>query len=351
MTFQNRASWLTAKQSPVNEVKPAPYTSPIANELVIKTKAIALNPADVAVQKLGILLEKYPAIVGCDVAGEVVEVDPSLSDTYQVGDRVTGAAFCLTIRDGKYCCSGFQEYVVLQAPHIAKIPAHVAFQDAVVFPLGMDTASSCLFSDKTLALDLPRTGAAKQHKTLLVWGASSSVGACGVQMAVQAGYEVIGIASQRNHELVKSLGATACFDHSDATVVDQIVKYVEGSGKEVVGAFSAITSDSVLDSLCEILDKISTTTTISVQKLVSSVAPGAEAKASRGVTVVTNFVPDVKSNGFPVAIWAWLKNAMAQNSIKYAPPCEVVGKGLEEVQQGVDLLAKGVSAKKLVVLI
>ena len=74
-----------AKQSPINVVDSAPYTSPLADELVIKTKAIALNPSDVVVQKLGILLEDYPAILGCDVAGEVVEVHSSLADAYNIG--------------------------------------------------------------------------------------------------------------------------------------------------------------------------------------------------------------------------------------------------------------------------
>jgi NADPH:quinone reductase-like Zn-dependent oxidoreductase len=352
MSFQNRASWLTAKQSPVNVVSEAPYTSPIANELVIKTKAIALNPADVGVQALGILLNEYPAILGCDVAGEVVEVDPSLADSYKVGDRVTGPASCTTVRDGKYCYSGFQEYVILKAPQIAKIPAHVSFQDASVLPLGINTAASSLFSEKTLGLGLPRSpAAASVGKTLLVWGASSSVGACGVQLAAQAGYEVIAVASQKNHELVKSLGAAAVFDHNDADIVDHIVKYVAGSGKEVVGAFSSIADGPVLETLCETLDKISTTTTTSVRKLVSSVMPGAEEKASKGVAIVTNFATFLGGNDFTTPVWEWLQDAMAQDTVKYAPPSEVVGNGLEDVQQGVDLLAKGVSAKKLVVLV
>jgi NADPH:quinone reductase-like Zn-dependent oxidoreductase len=81
-----------AKQSPVNVVDSAPYTSPSANELVIRTKEIVLNPADVVVQSLGILLEDYPAILGRDVAGQVVEVHHSLADSYEIGDRVIGAA-------------------------------------------------------------------------------------------------------------------------------------------------------------------------------------------------------------------------------------------------------------------
>jgi NADPH:quinone reductase-like Zn-dependent oxidoreductase len=334
-----------AKQSPVNVVDAAPYTSPSANELVIKTKAIALNPADVVVQKRGILVKDYPAILGCDVAGEVVEVHPSLADVYNIGDRVIGATACLDRKDGKYCYSGFQEYVVLKLPSIAKFPTEVAYEDAAVLPLGINTAASCLLMDTTLGLHAPSIDGTKasQGKTLLVWGASSSVGSCGVQMATLAGYEVVGVASKRNHEMVKGLGASVCFDQSDPTVVDDIVAYL--NGKEVVGAYGAISSDSTLNAMCEILDRSSG------RKLVASVMPGAEEKATRGVKIVTNFATGMASSEVGKAIWQWLSKAMEENWIKYMPQPEVVGKGLEYVQQSVDLLAKGVSAKKLVVSI
>lgn len=343
MSPTNRASWLTAKQSPVNVVDVAPYTPPVANELVIRTKAMALNPADVLVQQLGVLLTQYPAILGCDVAGEVVEVDDSLTDTYQVGDRVIGSAACLQLRDGNYCYSGFQEYVVLKAPFIAKIPKGVEYEDAAVLPLGMNTAASCLFSDKTLNLNLPSSEekTSQKKQTVLIWGASSSVGACGVQLATHAGYEVIGVASSKNHEMVKHLGASVCFDQNDPTVVNNIVKYLQD--KDVVGAFSAINSEAVLGSLCEIIDRSGGI------KLVASVMPGAEQKASRGVTIVTNFTTDIENNSFTRPVWEWLNNGMEETKIKYLPQPEIVGRGLEDVQQGVNLLAKGVSAKKLII--
>lgn len=343
MSPTNRASWLTAKQSPANVVNTAPYTSPVTNELVIRTKAIALNPADVVVQQLGILLTQYPAILGCDVAGEVVEVDSSLSDMYQVGDRVTGSASCLNLRDGNYCYSGFQEYVVLKTPFIAKIPKSVKYEEAVVLPLGINTAASCLFSDKTLSLNIPSSErkAVEQGQTVLIWGASSSVGSCGVQLATHAGYEVVGVASSKNHEMVKQLGASVCFDHNDPTVVDNIAKYLKG--KDVVGAFSAINSEPVLDFLCEILDRNDGI------KLVASVMPGAEKRASRGVTIVTNFTTDIGKNSFMCPVWEWLNRVMEETKIKYLPQPEIVGKGLEDVQKGVDLLATGVSAKKLII--
>lgn len=88
MAPSNRASWLLDKQHPVNAVKIAPYTAASDNEIVIKVKAMAINPADVKIQQMGMLITDYPAILGCDVAGEVIEVGPSLADVYNVGDRV-----------------------------------------------------------------------------------------------------------------------------------------------------------------------------------------------------------------------------------------------------------------------
>jgi NADPH:quinone reductase-like Zn-dependent oxidoreductase len=346
MPPSNRASWLMAKQSPVNVVDSAPYTPPSTNELVIKTKAIALNPADVAVQKLGIILKEYPAILGCDVAGEVVEVHPSLSDIYSIGDRVIGAASCMDRKDGVYCYSGFQEYVVLKAPSIARIPREVACEDAVVLPLGMTTAASCLFMEETLRLRTPSIDGTKvtQGKTLLVWGASGSVGSCAVQMATHAGYEVVGVASKRNHGMVESLGASVCFDQTDTNLVDKIVAYLDG--REVVGAFDAISNESTLNTICEIIGRSGG------RKLVASVMPGAEAKATNGVQIVTNFVANLASREIlKDTVWQWLNKAMEECNVRYMPQSEVVGKGLEDVQKGVDLLAKGVSAKKLVLSI
>jgi NADPH:quinone reductase-like Zn-dependent oxidoreductase len=246
-------------------------------------------------------------------------------------------------KGGKYCYSAFQEYVVLKLPFIAKVPKEVAYEDAAVLPLGINTAASCLFSDTTLGLKVPYVDSSKSShgKTVLIWGASSSVGSCGVQMATQAGYEVVSVASKRNHEMVKSLGASVCFDQSHPSLVDDIVAYL--SSKEVVGAFCVIGNDSVLNTICEILDRSG------ARKLVASVAPGAEEKATRGVRIITNFATDIADNGVGEHTWQWHSKAMEEHKIKYMPPSEVVGKGLEGVQQAVDLLAKGVSAKKLVV--
>ncbi|KAK1245589.1 hypothetical protein MKX08_005218 [Trichoderma sp. CBMAI-0020] len=344
MAPSNRASWLLDKQHPVNAVKVAPYTAASDNEIVIKVKAVAINPADVKIQQMGILITDYPAILGCDVAGEVIEVGPSLADIYMIGDRVIGQTSCLERRNNIYCYSGFQEYVVLKPPKIAKIPEDVEYENAVVLPLGISTAASCLFhksesSFRAPTLDDTNPG---NGQTVLVWGGSSSVGSCGVQMLSLAGYEVIAIASKRNHNLIHSLGASVCFDQADSTVKDDIVAYLKG--RNVVGAFDAISSDSTIETVCEILKEAGT------RKFMASVRPGAEQLTKDDVEIVTNFsMPPADYFELSQATWTWLEKSMAEKKVKYMPPAEVVGHGLESVQLAVDKLSKGVSAKKLVV--
>lgn len=176
MAPQNTAAWLMEKQDTTLVVSDASYNKPSADEIVIKTKAVAINPADFIIQKMGILIETYPAILGCDVAGVVEEVGSSVQE-FQPGDRVIGQTNPLSGGNNKY--SGFQQYVVLKMPLIAKIPPTAIWTDATVLPLGINTAASCLFHHDTLALEMPPSQSTK-HETLLIWGASSSVGSCGV---------------------------------------------------------------------------------------------------------------------------------------------------------------------------
>jgi NADPH:quinone reductase-like Zn-dependent oxidoreductase len=60
---------------------------PGRGEILIKIKTVALNTVDWKIQKYGILVEKYPAILGFDIAGDVEEVSEGVTE-FQKGDRV-----------------------------------------------------------------------------------------------------------------------------------------------------------------------------------------------------------------------------------------------------------------------
>ncbi|KAE8402922.1 hypothetical protein BDV37DRAFT_251546 [Aspergillus pseudonomiae] len=89
------------KQSPSSVMGNAPHTNPSANELVIKIKAIVLNPADVGTQKLEVLIDGYPEILGCDATEEIVEVHLTLAELYTPSDLVICATGPLNRKDSK----------------------------------------------------------------------------------------------------------------------------------------------------------------------------------------------------------------------------------------------------------
>jgi NADPH:quinone reductase-like Zn-dependent oxidoreductase len=59
-------------------------SQPGPGQLLIKIKATALNPVDWKIQKYGIFIEEYPAIVGVDYSGEIVALGQGVID-FKVG--------------------------------------------------------------------------------------------------------------------------------------------------------------------------------------------------------------------------------------------------------------------------
>lgn len=363
----NSAAWLMGTKVKPLKVGPAPYTSAKSGELVIRNRAVAINPVDRMKQEMGDVLYgwvKYPAVQGVDLAGEVVEVGQGVT-SFQVGNRVLAMALGNEKELNTPAGNAFQHYTVVLEAVTTKIPDTMSFEAAATIPLGFSTAAAGLFQDDNLGLKTPTGTPQKTGQTLLVWGASTSVGCNAVQLAVAAGYDVIAVCGSQNFDLAKKLGAALTFDYKSQNVV-----------KELKEAFSTRVSAGCI----------------------SCGAGGPEAclevfanvKGSRKVTFAAFPLPNPMPTSFvlPRFIWfmacwwtswifwsrlrgirdtriwgatpAWnglaktlfgdyLPKALAQGSFVPAPQHDVVGHGLEFVQEAYDTLGKGVSAKKLVV--
>lgn len=88
--ISNAAAWITGPKSHPFVVKEAHYVSPGPREVVIENSAVAMNPADHKIQDYDSLPNmKYPTILGCDIAGTVVEVGEQV-EGLMVGHRVIG---------------------------------------------------------------------------------------------------------------------------------------------------------------------------------------------------------------------------------------------------------------------
>jgi len=240
----NKAAWIPSKTAPF-EVGDAPVPEPEANEVVIRVHAVAINPVDAYIQSMGIIVEKYPATVGCDCAGDVVTVGSDVKN-FKPGDRVLAA---LDMTGNRPNAGAFQFYACAFAAVTAKLPEGISYTEGCVLPLGFCTAAMAMFAKDQLALEhYPQLETLKSNgQVVLIWGGSSSVGSCGIQLAKAAGYEVAVTCSAHNLEYCKDAGADYVFDHKKESVVQDIVSALEG--KSFAGVFDTVfPADTIVKS-------------------------------------------------------------------------------------------------------
>ncbi|CAO1604843.1 MAG: hypothetical protein LQ349_000481 [Xanthoria aureola] len=365
----NTAAWLTAKSARPLEVKTAPYPSPGDEEMVVKNGAIAINPVDWGKQAMGDLMFswiKYPFILGSDLAGEVVEVGARVT-RFRVGDRVLGHAVGMDARSNRSAEGAFQQYTVLRTNLASPMPASMSYERTCVLPLCLSTAACAMFQKNYLALQYPKAAPASSNgETLLVWGGSTSVGSNAIQLARAAGYEVFTTASPKNFDYVRKLGADKVWDYRSQTAIRDItgalsdrrfagaIAIGNGSMEACIGITAASKGRKfVAQASVPWPEKMPTTTVgllgVILTFVVSNISVWFRAKIRR---VDTKFIfgSDLMANEVSRVIYEdFLPAALANGSYATAPEPHVVGRGLELVQDALDLNMKGVSARKVVV--
>jgi NADPH:quinone reductase-like Zn-dependent oxidoreductase len=215
-----------------------------------------------------------------------------------------------------------------------------------VLPLALSTAATGLFQQDHLGLPLPTLDPPDRAETVLVWGASTSVGSNAVQLARCAGYRVIATASPHNFDYVRSLGAEAAFDYHHRTAVEQII---EALGDSPLAGTMAIGSGSLPPTL-------SIVSRTRGSHRIASAQPGpveriqSRRQRRKGIQLSLIWGGTLKDNEVGPAIYVeFLPAALAAGAYRAAPEAVIVGEGLEQIPVAIDRLRKGVSAKKLVV--
>ena len=330
-TNTNRSVWQDKPGVP-GIIREDPIPELQDQQILLKVHAWAINPCDAILQDQALPIVTYPVILGQDVAGTVEQVGPTAASKFKVGDRVFGFSYN----------NGFKEYVTLEHTLAGKIPDSLSFNDASVFPLCITTSTFALFGKDFLALPPPSVNPTSTGKSILIWGGSSAVGSNAVQLTKAAGLEVVTVCSSGNFDYVKSLGADKAFDYTSPSVIDDVVAELDKG--TCLGIYMA--AGKVAEA-CQVSHK-------SKQKLfVASSNPVFPGDAPEGVEAkmtIGSGGPDMFDETLPVTFGGFLVEALAKGVYKVAPPPEVVPtKGIEGIQEGLDMLKKGVSAKKLVV--
>ncbi len=166
---------------------PEPHAGP--GQVRIAVRAAGVNPSDWK-KRAGLMDEELPQTLGYEAAGVVDEVGEGVVDV-AVGDRVFGLS-------GEGAAQA--ELAVLS--YYAPIPASLDFVAAAALPAAIETATRALDQ-----LGVGNGGSSGSGGTLLINGASGSVGSAAVQLAVVRGVRVVGTAGPANHDYLRSLGA------------------------------------------------------------------------------------------------------------------------------------------------
>jgi NADPH:quinone reductase-like Zn-dependent oxidoreductase len=171
----------------VLEIVDLPDPHPGPGQVRIAVRAAGVNPSDWKKRK-GLMDSELPQTLGYEAAGVVDELGEGVADV-AVGDRVFG-----------FSADGAAQAELAVLSWYAPIPPSLDFPGAAALPAAVETA--------TRALDqLASGGESWSGRTLLINGASGSVGSAAVQLAVLRGAHVIGTASPANHTYLRSLGA------------------------------------------------------------------------------------------------------------------------------------------------
>ncbi|MFD7169786.1 NADP-dependent oxidoreductase [Streptomyces violascens] len=161
---------------------------PAEGEVLVKVKAAGINPGEAKVRE-GLLQGRWPATFpsgqGSDLAGIVVQVGDGV-EGFAPGDEVVG----FTDRRASHA-----EYVLADAGELALKPSGVPWEVA-----------GALFVAGTTAYAAVRAVSLTPGDTVVVSAAAGGVGSLAVQLARQAGAEVIGIAGPANHAWLASHG-------------------------------------------------------------------------------------------------------------------------------------------------
>lgn len=367
----NQALWLTSRRGSF-AVGPAPYTMPSADQVLVRNRAVAINPLDRLMPIIGDIVFpwlRYPAVLGTDVAGEVVEIGENVT-RFRVGDRVFGHAVGVEKAINSPAEGAFQTYTLLSSHMASAIPDGMPFEKAVVLPLGLSTAACALFQQDFLALDPPTLTPVPSNRTLLVWGGSTSVGSNAIQLAVAAGYDVVTTCSAHNFDYVSELGARRAFDYSHPGVIQDIVD--ELATREIAGAiaigvgstrvcidivghcvgrrFVAVASPPVaFDGLPSGRGRLRRMLPL-VARMIIANATNALAARRNGVRTKMIWGASIFENEVgPMIYHNFMPQALESGVYKAAPDALLVGAGLDYLPAGMEKLKLGVSARKLVV--
>ncbi len=191
-----------------------------ATEVKIALHAAGINPIDTKVRARGLFFPSTgPAILGCDGAGEVVEVGKKVS-RFKPGDAVYFCHGGLGREPGNYA-----EYTVIDETLLSHKPAALGYVHSAALPLVVITAWEAFHQRARI----------QAGQTVLVHAGAGGVGHIAIQLAKLAGCRVLTTVSDANKAaFVRGLGADEVIEYTQNNFVEQVLALTQGKGADMV---------------------------------------------------------------------------------------------------------------------
>jgi NADPH:quinone reductase-like Zn-dependent oxidoreductase len=185
---------------------------PKDDEVLVKVHATTVNRSDCGWRSAKPFITRYftglrrpkRRILGSELAGEVETVGKAVTE-FEVGDRVFGVNYF----------GAHAEFVCLPEDRpLAQMPTGMSFEEAATVCDGAILALTCLSK-----ADL------REGRSILIYGASGSIGTAAVQLAKYFEADVTAVCNTKNLELMRSLGADRVIDYTQEDFTENGTTY------------------------------------------------------------------------------------------------------------------------------
>jgi NADPH:quinone reductase-like Zn-dependent oxidoreductase len=175
-------------------------------EALVQVYASSVNPIDTIIRSGQLRFRtgrRFPKRIGIDFVGEVVEIETEASD-FKVGDRVWGVTLSTESGVGQGTAADF---LTISTTQIALSPKNI----------NMLEAASISSVGAVAIIALRDKAKLRAGERLLVRGAAGGVGCMAIQLGKVLGAHVTALASVKDLDFVKELGADEALDYRTTT--------------------------------------------------------------------------------------------------------------------------------------
>jgi len=199
----------------VLRLEDVPVPQPGPGEVLVRIRAIGVNPVETYQRSGSNPAIKLPWTPGMDSGGEIESVGSGVK-ALRSGDRV----YTSDTLTGSYA-----QFTLCESKSVYRLPANVSFQQGAAINIPYATAYRALF----------HRARARAGEVVFIHGASGGVGIAATQIGRAAGFIVIGTAgTEAGRKLVTDNGAHHVLDHRDSTYLEQLMKLTNGRGVDVI---------------------------------------------------------------------------------------------------------------------